>query len=153
MLKVSYFVARDYFSQLTKFFQNFCDVFVSRVTTPENAKFVGHVIVLVATCLVCWLPYCIVSTAHWTTKLHIDPIVFDFVVWLVYLNSLLNPFVYLSQNRLVRKAVLYSIKQSFGKRPKCFRLYLWEELGCLKPLSDSETESYESCDSVSENFK
>ncbi|XP_075246462.1 uncharacterized protein LOC142339972 [Convolutriloba macropyga] len=111
------------------------------ITTPENLKFIVHVLILVAVSVICWAPFSVISTSHWAKLAEYQPITFDLALWLIYLNSFLNPFVYLSQNKSVRKAVQRTAFSALPKcckhRPDCLRMYLWEVLGCGNPPKDA----------------
>ncbi|XP_041482422.1 histamine H2 receptor-like [Lytechinus variegatus] len=54
--------------------------------------------------VVCWVPYFTQFTFRDVGQWNIDPVLFEVLLWLGYLNSLINPVVYACMNREFRRA-------------------------------------------------
>ena len=92
-----------------------------RVNPPEERKTAQTVIIITALFVVAWTPFFVVSLLYPYSPSSLPSgeklkSLIDFVKWMHYSNSAVNPFVYAFRNEEIRKTMLRVI-------PKCF-LYL-----------------------------
>lgn len=74
------------------------------VMVPREKKASVTLGIIMAAFIICWLPFFILAVVRPLFQLeHIPSEVIDFFLWLGYINSFLNPFIYVTFNKDFRK--------------------------------------------------
>lgn len=106
-----------------------------RVNTFEERKTAQTVIIITALFVIAWTPFFVVSLIYPYSPSSLPSgkklkSLIDFVKWMHYSNSAVNPFVYAFRNEVIRKTMLRVIPQCFnylcckaGAQERRFRRY------------------------------
>lgn len=80
----------------------------------KDRKAARSLFIFVFVFAVCWMPYEILATANTICGQCIDPILFEFTFWILWVNSTINPVLYPILHSRYRRAfsVLFSIKHN-----------------------------------------
>ena len=95
---------------------------VTNTSISRETRAAKTLAIIVGCFIACWTPFFVTYTIQGVSNVQVNPILFDFFIWVGYVNSLLNPCIYAYFSKDYRHAFRTVLRLKGVSRKKTWRV-------------------------------